>query len=153
MRNLFISFDLTSTPTLIIRLLDGGLASVSLGAKQKIWVQQEREKLWSWDGVQAMSRVSLMTTLKVFRWHTGQLWGFVLGLGAWERIDASYEHFQSFHTRSLTSPPEEKQNKVNKREMLNFCLADCSNYLINIHCGMTSKTTGILCQAFTSETK
>lgn len=64
-------------PSFNTQAIDLGLASVSPEREKYSRIQQETAKLQSGDGVQAISQVSLMSTLNVSGWQTGPLREFV----------------------------------------------------------------------------
>ncbi len=94
---LFISFDLTSTPVLILGLLDGDLASVSPEQNRESESNKSEAAEWRWSPGHESGFINE---------HFKCLWvthratvggGFMLGLGAWE-CTPLIDHIQSFHT-------------------------------------------------------
>lgn len=94
---LFISFDLTSTPALILGLLDGGLASVSPELNRES--ESNKGEAVEWRRSPGHESGFINEHLKCL-WVTYRATvggGFILGLGAWESTPL-IDHFQGFHT-------------------------------------------------------
>lgn len=112
----------------MLRLLDGGLASVSPERDREVESNEKESHI-----VKTESRPEAGSGRHTLVDNSCRFWyeaegnfggGVRVGFGLFVR-----NVFLSKH--------------VNKSNMLNFCLARHSNCAINIDCGMTFKTTGI----------